>query len=225
MKKTQRNLSTRIHHLIKNNWGMILLLLSIMTIRSSFADWYTVPSGSMLPTIEIGDRVTVNKMAYDFRLPFTDTVLANLSDPERGDIVIIASQAADERLLKRVIGLPGDTVAMQDEQLIINSQPLRYQVIKDSAQALYLNEQLGTLWHQIRIDKTKESAYGNLATITIPPDHYLVMGDNRRNSADSRLYGLVPRSELQAKATAVAFSLDYDNYYLPKQARFLKGLY
>ncbi|WP_462158513.1 signal peptidase I [Pseudoalteromonas sp. GB56] len=222
---TQPKIAHSVNTLLKNNWGLILTIVSIVTIRSSFADWYTVPSGSMLPTIEIGDRVTVNKMAYDLRVPFSDIVLVRLDDPSRGDIVVFESTAAEERLIKRVIGLPGDTVAMRNEKLFINGEQQKYEVEQETLAEAFVTEHLGDLQHTIRIDKSRPSAYGNLPSVTIPDDYYLVMGDNRRNSADSRVYGLVPRTELRGKANRVAFSLDYDNYYLPKQGRFAFNLY
>ncbi|MEO2279233.1 signal peptidase I [Pseudoalteromonas pernae] len=214
-----------LNTIIKNNWGLLLTITCILTIRSSFADWYTVPSGSMLPTIEIGDRVTVNKMAYDLRVPFSDLVIARMEEPSRGDIVVFESNAAHERLIKRIVGLPGDTIAMRNEVLYINGQPQKYLITKETDSEVLFTEYLGELQHTIRIDKARPSTHGNLTSVTIPDDYYLVMGDNRRNSADSRFYGLVPRAELRGKADRVAFSLDYDNYYLPKRERFALNLY
>ncbi|MCG7542781.1 signal peptidase I [Pseudoalteromonas sp. MM17-2] len=211
--------------LIRNNRGFICFIIGMSVFRSAFADWYTVPTGSMLPTIEVGDRITVNKMAYDLRVPFSDVSLLRMGEPERGDIVVFDSLAADNRLIKRVVGVPGDTISMHDEVLIINGQAQRYKVTKENAKALFATELLGDLAHAIRIDKTRAMHAGNFAPILIPNDHYLMMGDNRRNSADSRYYGLVPRGELKGKAHHVAFSLDYDHYYLPKRERFGESLY
>ncbi|MBS3796511.1 signal peptidase I [Pseudoalteromonas sp. BDTF-M6] len=222
---TLSNVSLISHKALKNNWGLILFLACLFTMRSSFADWYRVPSGSMLPTIEIGDQITVNKMAYDLRIPFTEYSLMRTGEPKRGDIVVFQSAAADELLIKRVIGLPGDTITMENEILTINGEPLSYSVTSDNTNALLAIEQLGEVKHAIRIDKTRSGASGNFASVLIPADYYLMMGDNRRNSADSRFYGLVPRSELKGKAHHVAYSLDYDDHYLPRSERFGKSLY
>ena len=100
----------------RDNRGIILCLSLMFVFRSAVADWNDVPTGSMQPTIEIGDRILVNKMAYDVRLPFTTTSLIKRADPKRGDIVIFMSQVADNRLVKRVIGVPGDEIAMHNNQ-------------------------------------------------------------------------------------------------------------
>lgn len=203
-----------------------LVFVALMSVfRSACADWYTVPSGSMLPTIQIGDRVTVNKMAYDLRLPFTQYTLLRTGEPARGDIMVFDSSAADTRLIKRVVGLPGDTIAMHNEVLLLNGKALVYQLEADSALLSTFTEQLGAQPHAIQLDKTVPTRRANFAPITIPADYYLVLGDNRRQSADSRVYGLVPRRELLGKASHVAFSLDYDDYYLPRTERLAKSLY
>src|SRR5437763_1680407 len=108
-----------------------LLILSILVfaIRSSLADWNDVPTGSMQPTILVGDRVWVNKLAYDLKVPFTTTHLAEWSEPARGEIVVFFSPADEKRLVKRVVGLPGDTVELVDNKLILNGQPLAYEAL------------------------------------------------------------------------------------------------
>ena len=98
---------------LARNKGFITFMLCMIVFRSAVADWNVVPTGSMQPTIQIGDRIFVDKAAYDVRLPFTHVSLIHLADPKRGDIVVLDSQAANERLVKRVIGLPGDEVAMR----------------------------------------------------------------------------------------------------------------
>ena len=161
-------------------------------------------------------------MAYDLRVPFSDVSLLRMGEPERGDIVVFDSKAADNRLIKRVVGVPGDTIAMHDEVLIINGQAQRYKVTKENAKALFATELLGDLAHAIRIDKTRAMHAGNFAPILIPNDHYLMMGDNRQQCR-LRYYRLVPR-ELKGKAHHGLF-FDYDHYYLPKRERFGESLY
>src|SRR5687768_2214405 len=95
---------------LKENRGFILFIFLMLVFRSSFADWNTVPTGSMKPTIVEGDRIWVNKLAYDVRIPFTSISVHQIADPQRGDIVVFDSKAAGNRLVKRVIGLPGDVV-------------------------------------------------------------------------------------------------------------------
>ncbi|HEU4520557.1 MAG TPA: signal peptidase I, partial [Thermoanaerobaculia bacterium] len=98
----------------------LLMLLVVSSLRSALADWNDVPTGSMKPTIEIGDRVVVNKLAYDLKIPFTTISLFKWDDPHRGDIVVLFSPIDGTRLVKRVVAIPGDTVAMADNQLYIN---------------------------------------------------------------------------------------------------------
>ena len=209
----------------KSNRQLIIFIMLMSVFRSAVADWYTVPTGSMQPTIEIGDRIVVNKMAYDLRLPFTQTSLLTLSNPQRGEIVVFESAAADNRLIKRVIGLPGDKISMKNEVLFINGQALNYQVNQQNTNQLITDETIANIVHQIRIDKKASDQLSNFAEVIVPNNHYLVLGDNRRNSADSRVYGFVPRHELKGKATSIAFSFDYDNYYLPRINRAFTSLY
>jgi signal peptidase I len=193
--------------------------------RSAVADWYTVPTGSMQPTIKEGDRIIVNKMAYDLKLPFSQVSLLTTGEPKRGEIVVFESKAADNRLIKRMIGLPGDVVEMKNETLYINGTRLKHQITQQNAQQLFAIEQVDSVTHTIRIDKDKSNQLSNFSPIKVPTGHYLVLGDNRRNSADSRVYGFVPRHELTGKATTIAFSVNYDNYYLPRENRFFRDIY
>src|SRR5882672_10879422 len=108
---------------------LVILALVLFSIRSSLADWNDVPTGSMKPTILEGDRVYVNKLAYDLKVPFTTWHIAEWSNPQRGDIVVFFSPHDGKRLVKRVIGLPGDTVELRNNALVINGQPVEYQPI------------------------------------------------------------------------------------------------
>ena len=191
----------------KNNRSLIVFIALMSVFRSAVADWYEVPTGSMKPTIQEGDRILTDKMAYDIRVPFTHIKLLKLADPQAGDIIVFDSQAADNRLIKRVIGVPGDTIALENNELIINGQKLNYADQRSNIDSLDKIENLS-----------------GFDAITIPDDYYLAMGDNRDNSADSRVIGLIPRDELLGKAERVIVSLDYDNYYLPRKDRVLKKL-
>ncbi len=209
----------------QNNKLFILFILLMSVFRSAVADWYTVPTGSMLPTIKVGDRIIVNKMAYDLQLPFSQITLFTTGEPQRGEIVVFESKAANNRLIKRMIGLPGDRIEMRNERLYINGDALNYQITEQNYQQLFAIEQVDSIAHIIHIDKNKTNKLSNFPSITVPTGHYLVLGDNRRNSADSRVYGFVPRHELKGKATTIAFSFDYDNYYLPRKNRLFKDIY
>lgn len=210
---------------IKEYTGLFSFIILMVFFRSAVADWYTVPTGSMQPTIEIGDRIVVNKMAYDLKIPLTNITLTRIAEPNRGDIVVFESKAAENRLIKRVIGLPGDKVSMANEILTINGNRLSYTLNVTESHEKQTVENLVGLKHIVKYGPTRSPNLASFNTVTVPADHYLVLGDNRRNSADSRVYGFVPRKELKGKANYVAFSLNYDNYYLPKTHRFLKNLY
>ena len=191
----------------------------MLVMRSSFADWYHVPTGSMQPNIVEGDRVFVNKMAYRLDVPFTDIEIAKIGQPQRGEVVVFESDAANERLIKRVIGVPGDIVAMENNRLIVNGNVAEYEM---SGNNIY-RERLGNLQRQIQVLPVN-SARDSFEPVRVPEGHILVLGDNRNNSVDSRYYGFVPISELKGKATKVIASLNPDNYYIPRSDRFLQPL-
>lgn len=205
---------------VKNNAGLILTLIILFASRSTFADWYLVPSGSMQPTIVEGDRIFVNKMAYRLELPFTDIKLLDIAQPKRGDIIVFNSKAANNRLVKRLIGLPGDIVTMSNNQLIINGTLINYQAKNGN---IVQTENLLGKSHQVQFIPTAQ-AMDSFSAVTIPDGYYLVLGDNRNNSADSRVHGLVPASEIQGKAIGVVVSLDAEKYYMPRQERFFSKL-
>ncbi|RLV58921.1 signal peptidase I [Parashewanella curva] len=207
----------------KDNKGLIIFLLLMSVFRSAVADWYTVPTGSMKPTILEGDRILANKMAYDVRIPFTHTSLYKMSDPQRGDIIIFESKVADERLIKRVIGVPGDVIELNKNKLSINGKSLSYQSISSNGLVDDKQENLLGIKHKIRTDKTN-SDYASFDTVTVPNGHYLVLGDNRDHSADSRMIGFVPRNEIIGRSKQVIMSLNYDNHYLPRSNRFFQDL-
>ena len=209
----------------KNNKQLIVFIVLMSVFRSALADWYTVPTGSMQPTIKEGDRVVVNKMAYDLRLPFTQISLISTGDPQRGEIVVFESNAANNRLIKRVIGLPGDVVEMKNETIFINGKALKYQLSQQDNHRVSAIESIDKIKHFIRIDKNESNQLSSFSAVKVPENSYLVLGDNRRNSADSRVYGFIPRHELKGKATSIAFSINYENGYLPRADRFFKDIY
>src|SRR5271169_6582823 len=109
----------------------LILALVMFSLRSSLADWSDVPTGSMKPTILEGDRVFVNKLAYDLKVPFTTRHIAEWSNPQRGDIVVFFSPRDGQRLVKRVVGLPGDTIELRNNGLVLNGKPVEYQPIAE----------------------------------------------------------------------------------------------
>lgn len=207
----------------KENKTFLVFLLLMFMFRSAIADWNDIPSGSMKPTILEGDRVFINKLAYDVRMPFTQTRLKKLSDPVRGDIIVFESKVSEKRLIKRVVGVPGDTVSMVDNIVFVNGRRLSYQTITSSVASEDKIEDLLGVKHKVRINRNGSAASSFLPQ-TVPDGYYLAMGDNRDNSADSRVIGFIPRSEIIGRSQHVVLSLDYDNYLIPRTERFFKAI-
>ena len=204
---------------IRENALFFTFLLLMFSMRSSLADWYDVPTGSMKPTIVEGDRIYVDKAAYFLEFPFTNIRLMQTGNIQRGDIVIIDSESEDMRLVKRVIGLPGDCISMRDNALTINGKRLDYR----QQSAREYQEELGNRAHAIQLLPIR-GAKNAFAATCIPDEKLLVLGDNRNNSRDSRYFGFVPISEIQGKAESVIFSLDAEDHYLPRPSRSFKQL-
>lgn len=205
-----------------------LMILAIFSFRSAIADWNDVPTGSMRPTIMIGDRIVVNKLAYDLKIPFTEISMATWSDPSRGDIVTCWSPQSGDRLVKRVVAVPGDSIAMQGGRVLINGQPLQYELTTaEESESLpdrvFFTENLTGVLHTVAHDPQKR-ALRDFGPVQLGEDEYFLMGDNRDNSADSRYFGFVDRSAICGKVIGLAFSLDHDNHYLPRGDRFLTAL-
>ncbi len=213
---------------------LLTLLLVVTAVRSAIADWNDVPSGSMRPTIVEGDRVFVNKLAYDLKVPYTTWHLAQWSNPKRGDIVVFYSPADGIRLVKRVIGLPGDQIQMVNEELIVNGQAAKYEALpqeiadvlpaSEQAGCIFANEQAqGSRPHAMMV-KPSMQAPRTFGPLVVPPGKYFMMGDNRDNSFDSRFYGPVARERIVGRATMVVMSLNHDRYYCPRWQRFFSSL-
>lgn len=220
---------------LRNNKSLFVFLGLMMIFRSAVADWMWVPSGSMNPTIVEGDRILVDKSAYGLRIPFTTVRLTRGADPQRGDIVIFPAPGDGTVLVKRVIGLPGDSVQMRDDHLLINDAPADYAPLGDVAAdaelprataALahdYLAEKLGSREHAIML-LPERSADRSFGPVTVPEGQYLMLGDSRDNSRDSRYIGFVPRDSIVGRAFRIAYSLDAEHWYKPRLDRFFSSL-
>ena len=209
----------------KENRQFLLLLSCIVFFKSAIADLSSISGASMLPTLLDGDKVWVNKLAYDVKIPFTEISLGQLSDPNHGDVVIIDSKKADKRLVKRIVGVPGDNIYMQNNALVINGEVAHYEVLSRDEDAIIILEELPDMTHQARLSNRFMSRTARrYGPTVVPEDQYFVLGDNRDNSADSRVYSFVPREEIIGRSNSVVFSLDSDNSYLPRGERFLADL-
>jgi len=216
----------------------IFVVLMVM-FRSAVADWSDVPTGSMKPTIIEGDRIFVNKLAYDLRLPLTHISLWRRAEPQRGDIIIFDSSELDLRLVKRVIGLPGDVVEIVQDIVHVNGEALDYALPEADSQTAegsnagsggrngYVRDMVESFssddtGHLVRL--TRGGSLSSFAAVTVPADSYFVLGDNRDNSADSRVIGFVPRAEIVGRSSSVVLSLDYEHSWMPRSDRFFRPL-
>ena len=212
--------------------GSLLFLLLMLMFRSAWADWVSVPTGSMNPTILEGDRVLVDKHVYGLRIPWTLVRLTDGRDPTRGEIVVFDSPLDGTSLVKRVIGLPGDVIALDDLGLSINGvyadyapgDPRRLSTLLADTQ-----QRQPDVWREsgvlpahdlLRMPVAARGPREFFPPVRVPPDNYLVLGDNRDNSADSRYFGFVPRRNIVGRASGVAVSFDPEHFYRPRSGRY-----
>lgn len=212
---------------------LLVLIILLTSFRSAIADWNDVPSGSMRPTILEGDRVLVNRVAYDLKVPFTTWHLARWSDPKRGDIVVLLSPVNSERLIKRVVGIPGDVIEVHGQRLRVNGTPAAYAPLPASEAIAH-----GVAWLPLaamaqetvegrRHMVMAETAIGpgsDIGPLRVPEGQYFLMGDHRDSSYDSRFWGFAERRAILGRAVAIAFSLDHDHYLMPRRERFAARL-
>jgi signal peptidase I len=217
---------------LRANRGFVLFLLCFGIFRTAIADWNPVPSGSMRPSILEGDVVLVNRLAYDLKLPLTHVSLARLGEPRRGEIVTFDSPQDGVRLIKRLVALPGDVVELRDGVLAINGEPARYSDLQElddflaeglTVAATRATERWGDSARTVQyLDRMHNRR--SVGPLTVPPDHYFMMGDNRDNSGDSRYFGPVPRALLIARAERVLVSADITDRWQPRFSRWLSPL-
>ena len=227
---------TRLWNIWRDWRAFVIFILLMLLFRSAIADWNHVPSGSMKPGILEGDRLVVDKIAYDVRWPFTLTRISRWGHPNRGDIVTFPSPESEDLLIKRVIGIPGDRIELRENQLIVNGVEATYTMLDDSelqrypvAMRTYYNILYEDLLGDRRIimvakRRSRDHAPSTFREIEVPPGSYFMMGDNRDRSSDSRKIGFIVRDRVIGRAHTVAFSLDINNYFVPRFRRFFTEL-
>jgi signal peptidase I len=191
------------------------VLLAVLLLRSFLFEPFRIPSGSMLPTLEIGDFILVNKFDYGLRLPVLHSKILEIGKPQRGDVVVFRYPDNPKvDYIKRLIGLPGDVVEWDNKELKINGTPLTREAVGQYTaldqnnvehDTFRLMEDLLGVRHDILI---LPGTMGRQGSMTIPEGHYFVMGDNRDMSNDSRYWGLVPEGNLVGKATYIWMHLN-----------------
>ena len=208
-------------------------ILIALIIRAFVIEAFKIPSGSMMPTLSIGDHIFVNKFVYGLRIPFTKIRFFDIRTPRRGDVVVFIYPVEEGKdFIKRVVGVPGDMIHIEGEDTWVNGEMLPQQVLEimpdpddrrrllvqnDKPSAIpfvrgwrdfdFYEEQLGDVWHLVLYERHLERL---IFDAEVPPGHYFVMGDNRDNSADSREWGFVPAENIKGKAMFVWLSVDKD---------------
>jgi signal peptidase I len=176
----------------------------VLVLRSFIAEPFQIPSKSMVPTLKVGDYILVNKWIYGVRLPVLHTKIIDVSLPERGDVMVFYPPHQDRYFIKRVIGLPGDKVNLIKGQLFINGEKMAQKAYIDEPAAprsVLMMEDLGSTEHLMQRRNLPTRLSLNFST-TVPTGHYFMMGDNRDNSSDSRVWGPVPENRIVGKAFA-----------------------
>jgi len=186
------------------------VLLIVLILRSFLAEPFQIPTGSMIPTLEVGDFILVSKYAYGVRLPVIGTKIMDVEDPKRGEVMVFIPPHEDKYYIKRVIGLPGDSVRYEDKHLYINGELIDKDYVRDIEVETGIGPLSGTLYTETLGDVAHAAQHIDAVgqrrartTWVIPNGHYFMMGDNRDNSADSREWGTVSEENIVGKAIAV----------------------
>ena len=214
--------------------AIIIAILLALFIRTFIIQAFKIPSGSMKPTLLVGDHLLVNKFIYGIRIPFLDKYLIQFKKPERGDVVVFKFPK-DESLdfIKRVIGVEGDTIQIKDKQLYVNNKKVKEQLldekIKNQLFGKYNDDEITNadayeetisnrkhiILYQPALEKLEKNKNDNFGPVTVPADSIFVMGDNRDNSEDSRYWGYVKLEKIKGEALIIYWSW-------PHWKRFLK---
>jgi signal peptidase I len=202
------------------------VILVVFFVRSFIVEPFKIPSGSMMPTLLAGDFILVNKFTYGLRVPILNQAFIEINQPKRGDVIVFHYPPAPSiDYIKRVVGLPGDSIRYQDKQLTINGEPV---VLQDGSEYEYVmsglnvvtakkyREKLGSVEHDILIHDLMGNydadsiggKFSNGEEVIVPAGHYFAMGDNRDNSSDSRVWGFVPERNLVGKAFFIWMNFD-----------------
>ena len=220
--------------------SFIFLVLAILLLRHSVIEPYKIPSGSMIPTLKIGDHIFVNKLAYGLRIPFMGEV-KRWAEPKRGDVVVFAPpvtpQSKGKVYVKRLVGLPGDKIRVEDDKLYVNDQFIKkvetefYPAMTDVADdeqyvpdnyTLYTEDLVGIKHYALQLKDRGRLYYPHPISleVVVPEGALFFMGDNRDNSEDSRFWGFASRSEVRGKALFIWLSINWKKMFTPSWIRF-----
>jgi signal peptidase I len=191
--------------LVEYSKSFFPVLLIVFVLRSFLVEPFQIPSSSMVPTLLVGDYILVNKYTYGIRLPVIRTKVLDINEPQRGDVMVFfPPHLNDTYFIKRVIGLPGDKIRYVDKVLYVNGERLSQKLLAQlpPARPTYRvnSEQMGEVDHEIQIDLRRRN---DDFSVTVKAGHYFMMGDNRDNSSDSRVWGQVPERDIVGEAFAI----------------------
>jgi len=205
------------------SWGPAIIV--VLFLRNTLAEPFRIPSGSMVPTLQIGDHILVSKISYGVRIPYTDWEIISMGEPERGEVVVFRypeEPAVD--YIKRIVGEPGDTIQVRNDQLYVNGTQAiqtresgQYSFVDQRCQTSLMNhytEDLLGVEHEV-LDFGRTGHFSNYRSFVVPEGYYFMMGDNRHNSKDSRSWGLVPREFIKGRANWVWLSYNQCEGSLP----------
>ena len=176
----------------------------VLVLRSFVVEPFQIPSSSMVPTLKVGDFILVNKWTYGVRLPVLRSKIIDIESPKRGDVMVFFPPHVDRYFIKRVVGLPGDEIHVLDGVLYINGEKMPQKVLPDEVAAprsVVMTEELTGVEHMIQ-KRLLPTRLSQNYTAVVPEGHYFMMGDNRDNSSDSRVWGPVPEERIVGKAFA-----------------------
>ena len=201
--RKQREPDAKEPFIVENAKSLTPVLLLVFVIRSFMYEPFQIPSGSMERTLLVGDFILVNKYTYGIRLPIIRNKILDMNEPKRGDVMVFFPPHKDQYYIKRVIGLPGDKIEYRDKVLTINGEVQTQTNIGEQKRSLFVQklERLGDVEHEIQ--QNIAATVNQSLSITVPENHYFMMGDNRDNSADSRIWGPVPETRIVGKAVAI----------------------
>lgn len=200
-------LKSKGHAAIEYTGSFFPILLLVFFLRSFLFEPFQIPSGSMIPTLEVGDFIVVNKFSYGVRLPIIGTKIIPTGEPNRGDVIVFIPPHDDRYFIKRLVGLGGDHIQVIENKVYVNGEPLDHEFVARLGANAYgyfdlINETVGDVTHEIQVKVPATRLGINFETV-VPEGQYFMMGDNRDNSLDSREWGSVPESNIVGKAVAV----------------------
>lgn len=224
-KKKENGTEVKKETKVESFKSILFAIFLALIFRSSIASPYKIPSGSMIPSLKIGDFIFVSKLSYGLKIPFTNKNIINFSKPKRGEVIVfIEPREQKVDYIKRVVGIPGDKIELKNDKLYINDKLAERKEIKETSQYLYdypalpvrdaatvYNENIDGKDHvMMEFSRIAE----NFGPVYVPPGHLFMMGDNRDNSGDSRVWGYLPIRNVRGRALFIWLSLDSVNPWI-----------